>query len=184
MPALATWTPEDGLLGAVAPLGLAAAAGVTALVVDVDPDGPRFPGPRSLADVVADEPRRSDLAPSSTGLAVLRNGGVRPEDAMPVVAAMLERWPCMVIRLPSRPVPEDAPLPVVPVRPLFPADVFDWDGRPAVYQQTGWRLRPPGPGPVLPVPRSATWAALLAGTRPGLDRWFRAMRQVWSYPWA
>ena len=40
MPALAIWSPEDGVLGAVAPLGLAAAAG-TALVVDLDPRGPR-----------------------------------------------------------------------------------------------------------------------------------------------
>jgi hypothetical protein len=51
MPALAIWSPEDGVLGAVAPLGLAAASG-TAIVVDLDPDGPatrgRAPSPGSL----------------------------------------------------------------------------------------------------------------------------------------
>src|SRR4030066_639874 len=51
MPALAIWTPEDGVLGALAPLGLAASAG-TALVIDLDPLGPRYPGEPSLADLV------------------------------------------------------------------------------------------------------------------------------------
>ena len=184
MPALATWTPEDGLLGAVAPLGLAVATGATALVVDLDPDGPSFAGDRSLADLVRDEPRRDDLAPARSGVAVLRNGGVDPSAAGPVVAAMLEGWPYLVLRLPSRPPPEAPPAPVVPIRVLLPADVFPWDGRPAVYQQTGWRLPRPGAGPVLPLPRAGTWAALLAGTRPAPDRWLRALRGVWGYPWA
>src|SRR3990172_4895059 len=48
VPALAVWTAFDGLLSAVAPLGLAAAAG-TALVVDLDPAGPPYPGRNSLA---------------------------------------------------------------------------------------------------------------------------------------
>ena len=52
MPALAIWSPEDEVLGAVAPLALGAAAG-TALVVDLDPDGPQYPG-----DVSLGEPRR------------------------------------------------------------------------------------------------------------------------------
>ncbi len=43
VPALAIWSPDDEVLGAVAPLGLAAAAG-TAVVVDLDPDGPRYSG--------------------------------------------------------------------------------------------------------------------------------------------
>ncbi len=183
MPALAMWTPEDGLLGAVAPLGLAAAAGGTALVIDLDPDGPRYPGERSLADLVADEPRRDDLAPVRPGLAVLRNGGIAAPDAGRVVAAMVAGWPYVVLRMPPRPRPSEAPAPVVPVRPLFPTDIFPWDGRPAVYQQTGWRARRPGAGPVLPPPRSGTWAALLAGSRPAPDRWLRALRPVWSFPW-
>ena len=61
MPALAIWTPEDGVLGALAPLGLAIAGG-TALMVDLDPLGPRYPGTRSLADLVSEGPRRADSA--------------------------------------------------------------------------------------------------------------------------
>jgi hypothetical protein len=66
VPALAVWSPEDGILGAVAPLALAAAAG-TALVVDLDPGGPRYPGAATLAGLVADGPRRSDLEPDAKG---------------------------------------------------------------------------------------------------------------------
>ena len=55
MSALAVWTAYDGLLSATAPLGLAAAAG-TALVVDLDPEGPVYPGPASLADLVVEGP--------------------------------------------------------------------------------------------------------------------------------
>ena len=86
MPALALWTPEDGLLGALAPLGLALAAG-TALVVDLDPLGPHYPGTTSLADLVAEGPRQADLKPAHRGVAVLRNGGVAPAAAAEVVAA-------------------------------------------------------------------------------------------------
>ncbi|MEE8489046.1 MAG: hypothetical protein V3S43_01840, partial [Acidimicrobiia bacterium] len=84
MPALAIWSPEDGVLGAVAPLGLAAASG-TALVVDLDPNGPNYPGASSLAALVADGPRRSDLQPVRKGVAVLANGGIEPEDAEAVL---------------------------------------------------------------------------------------------------
>ncbi len=183
MPALAIWTPEDGVLGAVAPLGLAAAAPGTALVVDLDPLGPTYPGPESLADLLRRGARRSDLAPERAGMAVLRNGGADPADVAPVLAAMAERWPHLVLRLPPRPAPQEPPAPVVAVRPLLPAGVFPWDGRPAVYQRCGWPLRAPGPGPVLPPPRSGTWAALLAGSRPAPDRWLRAWRTVWGLPW-
>ena len=88
MPALALWTPEDGLLGALAPLGLALAAG-TALVVDLDPLGPHYPGSASLADLVAEGPRKADLSPARRGVAVLRNGGVSPAAAAEVVAALV-----------------------------------------------------------------------------------------------
>ena len=74
MPALAVWTPEDGLLGALAPLGLAAAASGSALVVDLDEGGPHYPGEASLADLVRAGSRRADLYPERRGVAVLRNG--------------------------------------------------------------------------------------------------------------
>ena len=84
MPALAMWTPEDGLLGALAPLGAALAA-PPALVIDLDPSGPAYPGERSLADLVADEPTLEDLTPRS-GVAVVRNGGIAPSEAAGVGA--------------------------------------------------------------------------------------------------
>ena len=72
---LRVWTVHDGLLSSVAPLGLAAAVN-TALVVDLDPDGPNYPGTASLADLVIKGPRLVDLEPQRSGLAVLRNGGI------------------------------------------------------------------------------------------------------------
>ena len=63
MPALAVWTPEDGLLGALAPLGLAAACPGPVLVIDLDDGGPQYLGEQSLADLVADGPRLDDLRP-------------------------------------------------------------------------------------------------------------------------
>ncbi|MDP2622828.1 MAG: hypothetical protein Q8Q29_03405, partial [Actinomycetota bacterium] len=86
VPALAVWTPEDGLLGALAPLGLALAA-EDAVVVDLDPLGPRYPGDRSLADLVQDGLRRDDLTPRR-GVGVLRNGGVAPIEAKSVIEAL------------------------------------------------------------------------------------------------
>ncbi len=183
MPALAIWTPEDGVLGAVAPLGLAAAAGGTALVVDLDPDGPHYPGHSSVVELAAAGVRRADLVPAQRGMAVLRNGGADPEAAAEVAAAMAATWPAVVMRLPARPRPAAAPGPGVPGRPLLPADVFPWDGSPAVYQRTGWRRPVPGPGPVLPAPRPGAWAALLAGRIPAGDRWLRAWAAVWRFPW-
>ena len=99
MPALSTWTPEDGVLGAVAPLAMAAAAG-TALVVDLDPHGPAYPGAVGLAGLVAEGPTRRDLEPARRGVAVLHNGGVEPEDAAEVLAALVAGWPAVVFRLP------------------------------------------------------------------------------------
>ena len=183
MPAVAVWTPEDHLLGAVAPLALAAAAG-TALVVDLDRRGPRYPGHGSLASLVGDGPRGSDLSPARPGLAVLRNGGIDPDAAADVLASLVRGWPAVVLRLPPQ-HPDACPLPVpaVPVRPLLPAGVLPWNEQPAVYQGLGWRASPPGPGPVLPRPRPASWSALLQGRLPPRDRWLRSWSRVWEYPW-
>ena len=183
MPALALWTPEDGLLGALAPLGLALAAG-TALVVDLDPLGPHYPGSTSLAQLVAEGPRRADLGPARRGVAVLRNGGVSPAAAAEVVAALLAGWERVVLRLPPRPVPPAGGIPVAPVRLLVPGGLFPHDGAPAVYQATRAAMRLPGPGLRVPRPGPGTVAALLAGRRPAAgDRWVRAWRPAWEAPW-
>ena len=183
MPALALWTPEDGLLGALAPLGLALAAG-TALVVDLDPLGPSYPGSSSLASLVAEGPRKADLRPSRRGVAVLRNGGVSPAAAAEVVAALVAGWERVVLRLPPRPAPAPGAVPVVPVRLLLPGGLFPHDASPAVDQATRAPMRLPGPGLRLPRPGPGTVDALLGGRRPAAgDRWVRSWRPVWEAPW-
>ena len=180
MRVLSIWTPSGGVLGAVAPLGLAAAAG-TALVVDLDPSGPRYPGTGSLAQLVKDGPRRDDLIPSRAGIAVLRNGGIDEAGSRQVIDALCAGWPAVVFRRAGA-VRPDA-LRVAPVRPMLPGSLFDRDPGPAVYQRCGWPVRPAGPGPVLPRPSARTLGALLDGERPPLTRWVRAWREVWEHPW-
>jgi hypothetical protein len=183
MPALAIWTPEDGVLGALAPLGLAMAGG-TAVVVDLDPLGPRYPGDRSLAELVREGPRRADLGPTRRGVAVLRNGGVSAPAAAEVVAALSAGWEKVVLRLPPRPLPTGEGPPVVPVHLLLPGGLFPRAPGAAVYQATRAMLPLPGPGWLLPVPAAGTVAGLLRGRLPVAgDRWIRAWRPVWEAPW-
>jgi hypothetical protein len=182
MPALSTWTPEDALLGAVAPLALAAAAG-TALVVDLDPAGPRYGGAMSLADLVRSSPRRSDLEPQRRGVAVLRNGGVEADDCGELLSALVLGWPTVVLRLAPQSTLGWGSVGVVPVRLMLPAGWFGGNDRFAVHQRSAWHAAPAGPGPILPRPRRATIAALLSGRRPGPDRWLRVWRQVWELAW-
>ncbi len=182
MPALAVWSPEDGVLGVVAPLALAVAAG-TALVVDLDPGGPRYPGAGTLAGLVADGPRAADLVPARRGVAVLRNGGIDPARADEVLTALLAGWPAVVLRA----VAPNAfgGVPTVPVVPLLPGGMI---GRPAgrvVYQRSGWRVPVPRDGIVLPRPRRGVLEALLVGRLPPPgDPWIRAWRAVWRWSWA
>ena len=181
MTALAVWTAFDGLLSATAPLGLAAAAG-TALVVDLDPDGPAYPGRASLADLVADGPRRADLVPSRDGVAVLRNGGVEATAAREVIEALITGWPHVVVRV-SEVGLADGVAPLVPVWPLLPGMLKPRAEAHSVYQRTGFAATPPGPGPVLPRPRPSFLAGLLNGVVGRHSRWVRAWRPVWSLPW-
>ena len=181
MPALAVWTAFDGLLSAVAPLGLAAAAG-TALVVDLDTAGPDFPGSASLADLVADGPRRADLVPGRNGVAVLRNGGVGAIEAREVIDALVLGWPNLVMRVGAPEVAEGL-APLVPFWPLLPGILAPQVETQCVYQRTGFAANPPGPGPILPRPRPAVVAGLLDGTVARRSRWVAAWRQVWRLPW-
>ena len=70
-------------------------------MIDLDPLGPAYPGSRSLADLVKDEPRREDVDPGRSGIAVLRNGGIDPAAASEVVDALLKAWDRVVLRLPD-----------------------------------------------------------------------------------
>lgn len=183
MATLSVWTPHDGLLACVAPLGLAAAAG-TALMVDLDPDGPAYPGERSLAELVARGPRRVDLSPARSGLAVVRNGGIEPdtnEEVTVILEALSAGWPNLVLRLPSGKLRLPTPG-LVPVIPILPGSLtVVWDG-PAVRQPTGLAVPRDSLGVTLPrLPRS-TLVALLRGRLPR-GRWIRAWRPVWELPW-
>lgn len=176
MPALALWTPEDGLLGALAPLGAAIAAG-SALVVDLDPHGPPYPGTTSLARLVAKDPTEDDLRPGS-GVAVLANGGITAADAAPVVAALIERWEHVVLRLPPSARPSGE-VPVVEVR-LLTGGWYQAGPDARVWQATHEWVPMPSDGIRLPVPDRATVSALLAGRRPRRSRWIKAWRSVWA----
>ncbi|MDJ0953563.1 MAG: hypothetical protein QNJ81_07785 [Acidimicrobiia bacterium] len=180
MAALATVCETDGVLGIVAPLALAAAA-TTALVVDLDPAGPRYPGPGSLAELVEQGPRLDDLVPGRSGVAVLRNGGIEATDAGDVVAALARGWPNVVLRLPRG--GGNISLPVVPVIPLLPGGMTPKSDRPAVYQRLGWHEQAPGPALTMPTPARGTVAALLEGRMPAASRWISAWKQVWGMPW-
>jgi hypothetical protein len=177
MSVLALWSPVDLMLGVVGPLGATVAAG-TALLVDLDPDGPHYGGSDSLADLVAMEPTRSQLEPTRSGPAVLRNGGVSPEDATEVVTALVERWPNVVLRCaPATDMDSGA----IALLPLLPAPFMPKVHGIAVYQQTHLSRRSPAGIRVLPVPRPGTMKALLAGVRPrNRDRWIRAFDQIWE----
>lgn len=181
MSVLGVVTHQDGLLSALAPLGLAAAA-PTSLMVDLDPAGPAYPGETSLARLVADGPTARDLSPSRTGLAVLRNGGVDYADAERVVDALGEGWPDVVLRVPP-PIERRVFAPIVPVIPLLPGLLsIPWT-RPAVFQDGGFRITPTAPGPVLPMPGRRIIAALLDGRVDPRSRWIKAWRRVWGLPW-
>ena len=180
-------TEIDRVLSVVAPVGLAAAAARPALVIDLDPDGPVFPGPRSLAELVGDGPTRSELFPGSPGghgssVALLRNGGIEWEPAIPIIEALARQWPAVVLRLPDRGGPW--PWPVVPLVPLLPGILQPGGRRAAVWQTvTSRKAIAPGPGPVLPgLDRSALTRMLTLRSEPR-GRWVRAWSQVWELPW-
>jgi len=180
MPAVAIWSPEDEVLGTVAPLALAVAAG-TALVVDLDRNGPRYRGELTLAGLVADGPTRADLSPSRRGVAVIRNGGVEPDEAEEVLHALLAGWPAVVMRLPSRHSGGDG---AIPILPLIPGATLRRRPGPAVYQRSAWRVDVPEGAVVLPRPAAATIGALLSGKMPNRhDRWIRSWGRVWEQPW-
>lgn len=180
MATLAITCESDGVLGVVAPLALAAAAG-NALVVDLDRHGPTYPGPSSLAALVEHGPRLDDLRPTDVGVAVLSNGGIDAAEAGEVVRALVQGWPNVVLRLPR--VAGSESVPTVPVVPLLPGGMTPPCDRRAVFQQIGWHEKAPGPGLTLPTPSRSAVRALLEGRVPLRSRWIKAWRQVWETQW-
>jgi hypothetical protein len=171
-------TEIDGVLAAVAPLGLASAAG-TALVIDLDPDGPPYRSERSLAEIVAEGPRANEMSATRQGVAVIRNGGVDFAASAETVHRMISRWPAVVLRAGREPLDR----PVVPVVPLLPGVLAPREGRAAVWQAVGSGAQAPGPGPVLPILRRSVLVRLLGGVIEPRSRWVAAWRVVWSLPW-
>ena len=177
MSVLALWSPVDLMLGVVGPLGATTAAD-TALLVDLDPNGPHYGGPHSLADLVSRGPTRNQLEPTRSGPAVLRNGGVSPDDAEEVVAALVQRWPNVVLRCAPSTRMDSGGIALVP---LLPEPFTPLVEGPVVHQRTHFSHTQHKDDHVLPVPRTATIKALLAGSQPrSNDRWIRALSRLWQ----
>ncbi len=174
---VALWSPLDAMLGVVAPLGAAAALD-TALVIDLDPRGPHYGGSFSLADLVDRGPTLAQLEPQRHGPAVLRNGGVEPEDAEEIVSELVARWPNVVLRCPQATEPSTRAIALLPLLPEPFTPTVDGE---AVYQRTHLSAPKHVKDIVLPVPRTSTIKSLLGGVRPPRrDRWIKALGQVWG----
>lgn len=169
----------DPVLAAIAPLGLALAAEV-AVVVDLDPHAPPYPGERTVAELAADGPRRVELLPARAGVATVGAGDVTPAEGVAVVERLASAWPAVVVRVGEAAV---VPFPVIPVRPLWPGFLAPTTDRASVWQLMVGSGAPPGPGPVLPPPGRGTVTALLHSRAPWRSRWVRAWRRVWELPW-
>ncbi len=175
---LAIRTEVDSVLSVVAPLGLLAAAERPALLIDLDPEGPAYPGPRSLAELVEEGPTRAELEPN--GVAMLRNGGISFEAASALVARLGQVWPSVTLRLGPA---DNLEVPLVPVIPLLPGVLAPTGGRAAVWQQASAGQVAPGPGPVLPHLNRAKLTALLEARTLPSGRWVDAWKAVWQLPW-
>lgn len=181
-------TELDPVLSVVAPLGLAAAAARPCLLIDLDENGPLYPGQRSLADLVAEGPNRIELVPGldrrhSSRVAILRNGGVSWPEAANVVEALIRQWPSVVLRLPTRDIRLPSAGKVVPVVPLLPGLLAPAGRRAAVWQALGGAKSAPGPGPVLPPLSRHLLTRLLSARWEPRGRWVNAWRCVWELPW-
>lgn len=65
--------------------------------------------------------------------------------------------------------------------PLLPEPYTPSVDGPVVYQRTHLSYTKPKDNHVLPVPRTATVKALLAGSQPrSNDRWIKALSQLWD----
>ncbi|MGD2103469.1 MAG: hypothetical protein PVG83_14650 [Acidimicrobiia bacterium] len=173
-------TSDDPILSAVAPIGLAAAAG-TALIVDLVADAPHTPSARTLRDVAADGPSLAELSPGRRGVALIRGGGLDHPEAVDVIETLTGRWPAVVVRT----SPGSWPFPEVPVIPLFPGviTVAPATRHAGVWQPVRGGSEPPGPGPVLPLLRPWLVRRLLSARLPRRSAWVRAWSKVWEMPW-
>ena len=175
MVALAVHTLHDDVLGVVVPFALASFQR-TVLVIDLDLDGIPLPGNRTLAHLVEEEPTLAELVPPRSGVAVLPHGGIDVASAAPVVAALVDSWPCVVVRA-RKPLPG---IPFAEVAPLIPG--VNTKASPRVWVRTGIARVEPGPGPVVDGPGRTAIASVVARRAPA-GRWLRSWAGVWRWPW-
>lgn len=169
---------RDALLHHLAPIGVAASR-ETALLVDLDEKAPGYPGRLTVADLVREGVRRSDLGPARKGVAVLGRGSAELDQVMELVDALVAGWPAVVIRAGSAEIPH----PVIPVTPVFPA-TWDFVDEAAVTQPVApWAKGVGDPSIRLPVLRRGQVAAMLGGRVSPRWRWVKAWRPVWDHPW-
>lgn len=191
---LALRTELDPVLSVIAPMGLAAAADRPCLVIDLDQDGPNYPGQRSLADLIREGPSRRELLPvldrrHRKGVALLRNGGAALNEAEEVIHSLTRHWPAIVLRLPgSEGLVRSEPGTVyqgrvVPLIPLLPGLLAPTGRRAAVWQSIDSGQPAPGPGPVLPALSRAVATRLLSARWEPRGRWVKAWHVVWELPW-
>ena len=166
----------DPVLAVVSSIGLACVA-ASALVVDFGLKHPT--ARRTLADLVAEGPNRSELSPGHPGIAVMPAGPIDEGESVEILEVLAASWPALVVRHAD---PTPLPLPSVPVRPLYPG--MEMESTTAVWQPTSLLSTPPGPGPVLPLLGRGLVNRVLQGRHPGRGRWIKAWREVWDLPWA
>lgn len=167
----------DLLLGTVASIGLAAAAG-TCLVVGLDLP---YLGRRSLSDLASEGPMTSELSPGRTGVAMIPAGPLDGIDVGEVVGRLSSRWPAVVVGGVGA---SSLGLATVPVVPLYPGRLLAQEASNCVWQPVVAGVTPPSPGPVLPRIRPSVLKRLLDGTLPRRSRWVRAWTPIWEMPWA
>lgn len=177
MSVVALWSPNDLLSSVLTPIGLAMTRPQT-LVIDLDPEGPRYGSEYSLADLVEDGPTRQQLEPRPKAVAVLPNGGIGIDDAAQVVGELVKRWPNTVLRCnPATPPPETA----ISVLPLLPAPFMSRPPTRIVFQQLGFAQEAPKGALVLPRPGRSTIDALMGlRTMPTRSAWLRKLSRVWT----
>ncbi len=166
----------EPVLSLVSALGLAQVAG-SALVVDLCRDL-ALEG-RTLSDLASEGPSLAELRPGRSGVALLGSGPITVDAALPLIEALSEAWPAVVIRCRQGQWEGRN----VPVRALLPGFLRSTEQEPAVWQPVGARVRPPGPGPVLPRLTGSLVRRLLGGRTALRARWVRAWDNVWSMPW-
>lgn len=166
----------DPTLSMLSGLGLALSAG-TALLVDLVGD---LRTGRALGEIAEEGPSLAELSPGRRGVALVSGSGVDEDRAASLIEAFSQHWPAVVVRCHRG----QWPWPVVPVRPLLPGLLMPVDPIPAVWQPARTRMKPPGPGPVLPALSARVVRDLLRGRVPLRSRWVGAWERVWEMPWA